>query len=164
MYSSSENVVRRSILASGYFPSIFSAASRPVMPCILISMSITSGICSSYSFTACCPLSPTADTSMSSCALSIVFSESDTRLSSSIITIFMSCSFLIHALIFMHFVYPHFFMSVTNIMKPSSAFIRMVPPIAATRSFIFFMPIPSPVSPESLLSSADVPLSIISSW
>ena len=54
--------------------------------------------------------------------------------------------------------------SVTNIMKPSSAFIRMVPPIAATRSFIFFMPIPSPVSPESLLSSAVVPLSIISSW
>ena len=91
MYSSSRKVVRKSIADFEPFLMILSAASVPFIPSIRISMTMTSGSSEDASFTASSPEPATALTSMSGSLSRIIFSDPDTKGSSStIITLIMS--------------------------------------------------------------------------
>ena len=83
MYSSSENVVRKTTRAPGSSAKILFAAHIPSLPGIWMSRSATSGRASCQRRSASAPHDPMPQTSMPSWAPRIILSESQTSLSSS---------------------------------------------------------------------------------
>ena len=184
IYSSSEKVVRRRILASGNSSSIFLEASSPSIPFIRISIRRISGRYSLYRVQASSPSEPVAVTSISGFDSRMVFNAPATRQSSSTIIIFMSKSpvYSYKKLNYRsektdesNMPGKYFdqtgkisgrvrnicllqletdFGIVTKIRKPFSCVIWTVPPSAFARSRILDSPIPPEVFPSLLMSAS----------
>lgn len=88
-------MIEEDVLRSKCFPDVFSTTSEPIVPYVLVSVDVASNVYSSCDFATYYPLSPATSASVSSYTLDVMFDRDSAELSSSVVAVFVSYSFLL---------------------------------------------------------------------